>query len=179
MAWCQSKGSIPYFETSAKEAINVEQAFQTIAKNALQQENDVELYVYDPLCSLFSHWSLLTPSIPMCRQIRGLPRPDQNRLTHQCGWVLVLDKLDGYGQVHVRESLSTGYWNKTTAQPADLHASHVQPFPCLVLWTWSLGSPPLLLSLACTLIAICDLYVIAMPINSKRLPQLNWKHRPL
>lgn len=45
MAWCQAKGSIPYFETSAKEAINVEQAFQTIAKNALQQENDVELLV--------------------------------------------------------------------------------------------------------------------------------------
>jgi Ras-related protein Rab-7A len=39
-AWCQQKGDIPYFETSAKEAINVEQAFQTIAKNALQQEPD-------------------------------------------------------------------------------------------------------------------------------------------
>jgi len=37
-AWCQGKGNIPYFETSAKEAVNVEQAFQTIAKNALQQE---------------------------------------------------------------------------------------------------------------------------------------------
>jgi len=37
-SWCQSKGNIPYFETSAKEAVNVEQAFQTIAKNALQQE---------------------------------------------------------------------------------------------------------------------------------------------
>ena len=35
--WCQSKNEIPYFETSAKEAINVEQAFQTIAKNALAQ----------------------------------------------------------------------------------------------------------------------------------------------
>jgi Ras-related protein Rab-7A len=46
MTWCQSKGNIPYFETSAKEAINVETAFQTIAKNALQQENDVELYVF-------------------------------------------------------------------------------------------------------------------------------------
>ncbi|CAO3629290.1 unnamed protein product [Cunninghamella blakesleeana] len=44
MAFCQAKGNIPYFETSAKEAINVEQAFQTIAKNALQQETDVELY---------------------------------------------------------------------------------------------------------------------------------------
>ncbi|XDV48443.1 hypothetical protein PO909_017853 [Leuciscus waleckii] len=37
-AWCQSKNNIPYFETSAKEAINVEQAFQTIARNALKQE---------------------------------------------------------------------------------------------------------------------------------------------
>ena len=35
-----SKNDIPYFETSAKEAINVEQAFQTIAKNALAQETD-------------------------------------------------------------------------------------------------------------------------------------------
>ena len=25
LAWCQAKGNIPYFETSAKEAINVEQ----------------------------------------------------------------------------------------------------------------------------------------------------------
>lgn len=40
LAWCQSKGNIPYFETSAKEAINVEQAFQTIAKNALEQDQD-------------------------------------------------------------------------------------------------------------------------------------------
>jgi hypothetical protein len=45
MTWCQSKGNIPYFETSAKEAINVEQAFQTIAKNALAQEAETELYV--------------------------------------------------------------------------------------------------------------------------------------
>uniref|UniRef100_A0A8C9U3U4 RAB7A, member RAS onco family n=1 Tax=Scleropages formosus TaxID=113540 RepID=A0A8C9U3U4_SCLFO len=43
-AWCQSKSNIPYFETSAKEAINVEQAFQTIARNALKQETEVELY---------------------------------------------------------------------------------------------------------------------------------------
>jgi len=38
--WCHSKNEIPYFETSAKEAINVEQAFQTIAKNALAQETE-------------------------------------------------------------------------------------------------------------------------------------------
>lgn len=43
-SWCHSKGEIPYFETSAKEAINVEQAFQTVAKNALAQETEVELY---------------------------------------------------------------------------------------------------------------------------------------
>jgi hypothetical protein len=28
MTFCQAKGGIPYFETSAKEAINVEQAFE-------------------------------------------------------------------------------------------------------------------------------------------------------
>lgn len=42
--WCQSKNDIPYYETSAKEGINVELAFQTIAKNALAQEAEVELY---------------------------------------------------------------------------------------------------------------------------------------
>ncbi|GAC97714.1 hypothetical protein PHSY_005301 [Pseudozyma hubeiensis SY62] len=48
MTWCQSKGNIPYFETSAKEAINVEQAFQTIARAALQQEAEAELYADYP-----------------------------------------------------------------------------------------------------------------------------------
>merc|ERR1711931_353322 len=38
--WCHTKNEIPYFETSAKEAINVEQAFQTIARNALAQETE-------------------------------------------------------------------------------------------------------------------------------------------
>ncbi|GFY59618.1 ras-related protein rab7 [Trichonephila inaurata madagascariensis] len=44
LAWCQSKNNIPYFETSAKEAINVEQAFQSVAKNAIAQDTEVELY---------------------------------------------------------------------------------------------------------------------------------------
>ncbi|KAG6371633.1 small GTPase superfamily [Boletus reticuloceps] len=48
MTWCQSKGNIPYFETSAKEAINVEQAFQTVSKNALQQETEEQMYVDYP-----------------------------------------------------------------------------------------------------------------------------------
>ncbi|KAL9101157.1 MAG: hypothetical protein Q9163_003559 [Psora crenata] len=42
MTFCQSKGGIPYFETSAKEAVNVEQAFEVIAKNALAQEESEE-----------------------------------------------------------------------------------------------------------------------------------------
>ena len=32
MAFCQSKGGIPYFETSAKEAVNVEQAFEGMTR---------------------------------------------------------------------------------------------------------------------------------------------------
>ncbi|RKF58861.1 putative Ras-related protein Rab7 [Erysiphe neolycopersici] len=42
MTFCQSKGAIPYFETSAKEALNVEQAFEVIARNALAQEESEE-----------------------------------------------------------------------------------------------------------------------------------------
>jgi Ras-related protein Rab-7A len=42
--WCEAKNHAPYFETSAKDAINVEQAFQTVAKNALAQESDVDMY---------------------------------------------------------------------------------------------------------------------------------------
>jgi len=37
--WCSGKGDIPNYETSAKEALNVEQAFETIARNALKQES--------------------------------------------------------------------------------------------------------------------------------------------
>jgi len=40
--FCQGKGNIPYFETSAKEALNVEQAFEVIARNALAQEESEE-----------------------------------------------------------------------------------------------------------------------------------------
>lgn len=37
-AYCQQRGQMPYFETSAKDNVNVEQAFEVIARNALQQE---------------------------------------------------------------------------------------------------------------------------------------------
>jgi len=47
-SWCQSKGDIPHYETSAKEALNVEQAFHTIAKNALTQEgNQKPIFIPD------------------------------------------------------------------------------------------------------------------------------------
>lgn len=69
MTWCQSKGNIPYFETSAKEAINVEQAFQTIAKNAMSQEEETELYVLgasslglSPTNRIFNLATLTTPT---------------------------------------------------------------------------------------------------------------------
>ncbi|VDL97227.1 unnamed protein product [Schistocephalus solidus] len=39
--WCASKGNIPYFECSAKEATNVKEAFQAVAKVALSQESEV------------------------------------------------------------------------------------------------------------------------------------------
>jgi Ras-related protein Rab-7A len=41
-AYCQSRGAMPYFETSAKESVNVEQAFEVIARNALLQEESEE-----------------------------------------------------------------------------------------------------------------------------------------
>jgi len=40
LGWCAQKGNIPYFETSAKEGIKVEQAFQTIARDALKRDLD-------------------------------------------------------------------------------------------------------------------------------------------
>ncbi|CAJ2647443.1 unnamed protein product [Trifolium pratense] len=42
--WCTSKGNIPYFETSAKEDLNVEAAFLCIAKAALAKECDQDIY---------------------------------------------------------------------------------------------------------------------------------------
>ncbi|KAK1379798.1 Rab-type small GTP-binding protein [Heracleum sosnowskyi] len=48
--WCALKGNIPYFETSAKEGINMEEALiQCIAKNALKSGEEEEIYMLDTI----------------------------------------------------------------------------------------------------------------------------------
>merc|ERR1711908_130419 len=47
--WCASKGDVPYYETSAKEDINIDAAFECIAKNALKNEVEEEIYIPDTI----------------------------------------------------------------------------------------------------------------------------------
>ncbi len=42
MIYLLEKSNIPYFETSAKEGVNVEKAFETVARNALAREKDID-----------------------------------------------------------------------------------------------------------------------------------------
>lgn len=42
--WCASRGNMPYFETSAKENYNVEEAFLCAAKTAIENEHETEMY---------------------------------------------------------------------------------------------------------------------------------------
>jgi Ras-related protein Rab-7A len=48
--WCKTRNGIEYFETSAKDATNVDLVFQTIAKMALQHskdnETEVSIHIY-------------------------------------------------------------------------------------------------------------------------------------
>lgn len=45
--WCSANGNIPDFETSAKEDVNVDDAFVCVARNALKNEPEEEFYVPD------------------------------------------------------------------------------------------------------------------------------------
>ncbi|XP_019463566.1 PREDICTED: ras-related protein Rab7-like isoform X3 [Lupinus angustifolius] len=42
--WCASRGNIPYFETSAKEGYNVDEAFLCVAKISLDNEHVQDIY---------------------------------------------------------------------------------------------------------------------------------------
>eukprot|EP00761_Pharyngomonas_kirbyi_P011344 gb/GECH01011369.1/.p1 GENE.gb/GECH01011369.1/~~gb/GECH01011369.1/.p1 ORF type:complete len:207 (+),score=46.98 gb/GECH01011369.1/:1-621(+) len=48
LAWCQLKNNIPYFETSAKMSMNVDDAFKVIARNALKKKEEEEEDIYIP-----------------------------------------------------------------------------------------------------------------------------------
>ena len=44
LQWCSTKGSIPSFESSARDAVNVEQAFYEVARCALALEQQADQY---------------------------------------------------------------------------------------------------------------------------------------
>jgi len=55
--WCASRGNIPYFETSAKEGYNVEEAFLCVAKIALENEHQQDMWE-STICT-FLTWFLI------------------------------------------------------------------------------------------------------------------------
>jgi len=52
LAFCKGKNEVPFYETSAKDNINVEQAFHTVARNALQREEKQDRYQPPPVLDL-------------------------------------------------------------------------------------------------------------------------------
>uniref|UniRef100_A0A7S2HPM2 Uncharacterized protein n=1 Tax=Zooxanthella nutricula TaxID=1333877 RepID=A0A7S2HPM2_9DINO len=46
--WCTSKNNIPYYEASAKTAVNVEEAFEEIARRAMKREQPADEQIYLP-----------------------------------------------------------------------------------------------------------------------------------
>lgn len=43
-AWCKENGNIPYFETSARENVSVEDAFVEMAKMAIKRESENQIF---------------------------------------------------------------------------------------------------------------------------------------
>jgi len=64
--WCKLKNNIPFFETSAKNAVGVDQAFEEIAMRALKQEKADE-QVYLPETVTLNSQSQLPPSGTGCQ----------------------------------------------------------------------------------------------------------------
>ena len=86
LAWCQAKGNIPYFETSAKEAINVDQAFQVIARNALKQESEEDMCGTAPAPRLPHHPTARPPHARRAVEMTRRPRsqiPPRHRRRHR------------------------------------------------------------------------------------------------
>lgn len=71
--WCQVKNPqqpIQHFETSAKEATSVEEAFITVAKTALQKGQEEDMYVshWGTTLETQSHMTTCCIAIAMCRR---------------------------------------------------------------------------------------------------------------
>mmetsp|Transcript_12482 Transcript_12482/g.22062 ORF Transcript_12482/g.22062 Transcript_12482/m.22062 type:complete len:213 (-) Transcript_12482:124-762(-) len=62
--WCKSKNNIPYHETSAATAQNVEEAFQEIARRALKQEHSEDQIYLPETLTLNSNSHNMTNSRP-------------------------------------------------------------------------------------------------------------------
>merc|ERR1711974_510061 len=83
---CHSKNEIPYFETSAKEAINVEQAFQTIAKNALARRLKMPSLTSLTLCGPVSRSGPRTAVPASLGHLRGFYTTRPHKLCCISGW---------------------------------------------------------------------------------------------
>lgn len=87
-AFCQAKGGIPYFETSAKEAVNVEQAFEgmqywrEVSKSLCTRVNtNISYHSHCTKCACAGRVARLQP---------GLPRDDTHQHERQQRGLLLL-----------------------------------------------------------------------------------------